>query len=352
MQSCRLSTVTVVSEADTCRPSGTTRRYRVTIATTGEAFEVAHGERVLGAARRAGIWLPFECGWGSCGTCKATLVEGQLDLLFAGCPALTPSDARRHRVLTCQSTPISDVIIKPSSVGRSPHPARPTADHTARLVDIERLGPEIARFSFDLSREANYLEGQHAVLELGDGLRRCYSMAGVAGTTAIQFIAKRYAGRAGSERLFGVARDSCLPVELPYGDMWLRDGDRAAVLIAGGTGISAILPMVRKLATAGDRRPVRVFYGAGSLPELVCWDELLGLTEVLPDGEAQAAVISTESGWTGSVGVVTDLLQAQPEVLDDADIYLAGPPPMVDATLVLLRSLDIQLDRIHYDRFG
>ena len=51
-------------------------------------------------------------------------------------------------------------------------------------------------------------------------------------------------------------------MELPYGGMWLQEGDRPVVLIAGGTGISPVLALTRHLAATGDRRPVRVFYGA------------------------------------------------------------------------------------------
>jgi toluene monooxygenase electron transfer component len=32
--------------------------------------------------------------------------------------------------------------------------------------------------------------------------------------------------------------------------------------------------------------------------------------------------------------------------------YLAGPPPMVDATMAVLRECGAGLDRIHVDKFG
>ena len=33
-------------------------------------------------------------------------------------------------------------------------------------------------------------------------------------------------------------------------------------------------------------------------------------------------------------------------------VYLAGPPAMVDATLPALRTAGVPLNRVHYDRFG
>ncbi|GEL19435.1 2Fe-2S iron-sulfur cluster binding domain-containing protein [Pseudonocardia asaccharolytica] len=331
-------------------------RYAVTVAGGGPTFEAGAGERILGAARRAGVWLPFECGWGSCALCKVTLVEGEVGLLFPDAPAVTPRDARRRRILTCQSTPRSDLTIKPLAVGlmvRSETPAeRPTADHTGELVGRDELGPDIRRFVFRLERAADFREGQYAILDFGDGLRRCYSMSSRSGSPLVEFVTKRYPGRAGSERLHSLPLGATVELELPYGDMWLRPGARPVVLIAGGVGISAVLALLRQLHAAVDPRPVLVFYGAGSRPELVCWDEVEHLVHGLPGGSLHGALTSPENGWPGTNGLVTDALAEHLPAPETADHYLAGPPPMVDAVLAHLRARGVELTRIHYDRFG
>ena len=47
-------------------------------------FEAEPGARILYAGLAAGINLPYECGSGTCGTCKARLVAGEIDDLLAG----------------------------------------------------------------------------------------------------------------------------------------------------------------------------------------------------------------------------------------------------------------------------
>jgi len=335
----------------------------VTVAGTGQSFEVAPGERILAAARRAGVWFPFECGWGSCGTCKATVVEGETELLFAAAPSVDARDARRRRVVLCQSTPTSDLTLKVLRAEAAPAPERPTADHRARLDRRHELAPGIARFDFTLDRPAVYRPGQHAVLELAPGLRRCYSMADLPGSAAVSFIAKHYPGRPGSGQLFDLAVGEHVGIELPYGDSWLRAGDRPVVLVAGGTGISAILALARRLAVGADTlapgtvpspddRRVHVLYGAATLAELVCWDDLQQATARLPHGRLHGVVASAETGWSGPVGFVTDLLREQLSSLAEAEFYIAGPPPMVEAVRVLLREHAVPLDRVRYDSFG
>jgi NAD(P)H-flavin reductase/ferredoxin len=326
--------------------------YKATVSPSGESFALRAGERLLGAARRAGVWLPFECGWGSCGTCKVTVLEGDVELVFPGAPSVNERDVRRKRAVACQVAATSDVVFKPFRVSDVPAPTLATRDDTAELVEVEELGPEIRRFVLRLSRPSEYLEGQYAILEVAPGLRRCYSMAGLAGSDTVCFIAKRYPGGAGSEALFALSPGDAVPIELPYGAMWLRETDRPLVLVAGGTGISPILAVVRRLAASGDQRPVRVFYGAGSPAELVAWGELSALVADLADGVLTGAVVDAGDDWVGTRGFVTDALVHCEELAADGDVYLAGPPPMVDAVLGVLKDRSVGLDRISYDRFG
>lgn len=251
-------------------------------------------------------------------------------------------------------------------VERRPPVERPTVDLVARLVRRADLAPGIAEFVFALQDEAglpavaDFRPGQYAILQIDDGLRRCYSMASTPGTDEAHFIIKRYDGHVGSTRMFALQPGAMLPIELPYGDMWLRDNDRPVVMIAGGTGISAILSMARSIADDPQwaDRVVHVLYGAGTRAELVCWDELEDLTEHHAR-QLHGALVHAPDDWTGSHGFVTTMLSslleaeiAQDQGLHEAEVYLAGPPPMVQAVQGTLNEQGIQLDRIHVDSFG
>lgn len=333
-------------------PSRSSAEFEVTIRQTGQSFTVGSTERILGAARRAGIWVPFECGWGSCGTCKATLDSGTVELIFQDAPSYSERDVRRNRVLLCQSVATSDITIKPFRVSDQPAPDLATRDDEAELIKIEDLGPDIGRFTFRLSAPVEYREGQYAVLQVADGIRRCYSMEDVSGSDLVSFIAKRYDGGAGSNALFALEAGTSIPIELPYGGMWTGEGEAPIVLVAGGTGISPILAMVRRLAAERDPRPVRVYYGAGTPAELVAWDELHDLVASLPDGNLTGAVVEADELWTGATGLVTEALAQCVELTTDAQVYLAGPPRMVDAVLAVLSQHGVGMDRISFDKFG
>ncbi|MGH1564433.1 1,2-phenylacetyl-CoA epoxidase subunit PaaE [Mumia sp. DW29H23] len=65
-------------------------------------------ETVLDGAQRTRSDLPFACKGGVCGTCRAMLCDGEVEMRRNY--ALTPEEVERGFVLTCQSRPVSDAV--------------------------------------------------------------------------------------------------------------------------------------------------------------------------------------------------------------------------------------------------
>jgi len=82
----------------------------ITVVLDGVAHEVAYrsGERVLEAARRAGLDPPFSCEEGYCSCCMAKLVRGRVKMAANDC--LTPDLLAEGWVLTCQSECVSQHV--------------------------------------------------------------------------------------------------------------------------------------------------------------------------------------------------------------------------------------------------
>lgn len=83
--------------------------YTLTLGRSGRTVECDSSTTLLEAAARAGITMPSSCGEGMCGTCKVTLLSGQVDMQHAG--GIRPREVARDRILPCCSTPLSDVEI-------------------------------------------------------------------------------------------------------------------------------------------------------------------------------------------------------------------------------------------------
>jgi ring-1,2-phenylacetyl-CoA epoxidase subunit PaaE len=70
---------------------------------------VGDGATVLEGAQRARPDLPFACKGGVCGTCRARVVEGEVSMRRNF--ALDPHEVTAGYVLTCQSTPLTEVVV-------------------------------------------------------------------------------------------------------------------------------------------------------------------------------------------------------------------------------------------------
>ena len=74
------------------------------------SFELsADGENILDAAMNAGLDLPYACKGGVCATCKAKLVEGEIDMDINH--ALEADEVSEGYILSCQAHPVSDNVI-------------------------------------------------------------------------------------------------------------------------------------------------------------------------------------------------------------------------------------------------
>ena len=84
----------------------------VSIVVDGRAsqFELAvNGENILDAGINQGMDLPYSCKGGVCSTCKAKLVEGEVDMDITH--GLEPGEVEAGFILTCQAHPVSERVV-------------------------------------------------------------------------------------------------------------------------------------------------------------------------------------------------------------------------------------------------
>jgi propane monooxygenase reductase subunit len=88
-------------------------------------------------------------------------------------------------------------------------------------------------------------------------------------------------------------------------------------------------------------------------PDLMLLDEMACIAERLPKFRFVPCLSeSWPDGWTGGeTGLVTEVLERCETDLVECDLYLCGPPPMIDAALPLLAAMGVPEGQIFYDKF-
>jgi propane monooxygenase reductase subunit len=98
---------------------------------------------------------------------------------------------------------------------------------------------------------------------------------------------------------------------------------------------------------------VTFYYGARTESDLISLDDVARLQEALPQLEFVPCLSdSSPQDWDPArTGYVHDVVGGHEDALADCEVYLCGPPPMIDAALELLESRDVPQEQIHYDKF-
>lgn len=97
-----------VSRHEDAVAAGPTSRVTLTMDGRSTTLDLPRHATVLDSAQKVRSDLPFACKGGVCGTCRARLTDGRVDMRRNY--ALEPDEIERGYVLTCQSVPASDSV--------------------------------------------------------------------------------------------------------------------------------------------------------------------------------------------------------------------------------------------------
>ena len=122
-------------------------------------------------------------------------------------------------------------------------------------------------------------------------------------------------------------------MEGPFGDFYLRPGDKPIVLVAGGTGFAPVKAIVEQLIVEGSSRPVYLYRGARKrdglyLDEFVTqWQQSLQHFSYIP----VLSAAGDDDPWAGRRGLIHHAVMADFPDLSAFDVYVCGRPIMVAA---------------------
>ncbi len=318
---------------------------------TQKVMPVHPDQSILEAAEEHGVAIVNECQSGICGTCVATCTSGGYEMGRTEGLSAVERDARK--VLTCQTFPTTDCRIELQY---------PADDNAAHLVSgqgvvtrIELISSTTALLRVDISDMGalDYKAGQFAQLRVpGTDVWRNYSYAHPAdGRTELEFIIRLLPDGMMSDYLRDRAEPGdVIALRCSKGSFHLRPIARPVVLVAGGTGLSAILAMAQSLGT-DPGQPVHLLYGVTDVEDLCKRDELAELQRSVSGLVVTRVVMRPDPTWEGATGLVTDLLDVDMFGDGSADVYLCGPPAMIEGVRNWLDEHGIHGVGLYYEKF-
>ncbi|AUZ59364.1 Benzoate 1,2-dioxygenase, ferredoxin reductase component [Pseudomonas sp. XWY-1] len=317
-------------------------------------IEATGQETVADAAYRQGINIPLDCRDGACGTCKCKAESGRYDLgdNFIE-DALSEDEIAEGYVLTCQMRAESDCVIRIPASSQLCKTEQATFE--AAISDVRQLSVSTIALSIKgeaLSRLA-FLPGQYVNLKVpGSEQSRAYSFSSLQKDGEVSFLIRNVPGGLMSSFLTNLAKaGDSLSLAGPLGSFYLRPIQRPLLLLAGGTGLAPFTAMLEKIAEQGSEHPLHLIYGVTNDFDLVELDRLQALAARIPNFTYSACVANPDSQYPQK-GYVTQHIEPRHLNDGDVDVYLCGPPPMVEAVSQYVREQGITPANFYYEKFA
>ena len=323
---------------------------------SGHRFQAEFGETVLEAALRAGRSPAFGCANGSCGECRARIVEGEVEPVRFHDYYFTEAEKRAGYALLCSVAPRGDLVVESTEASGvddiAPQSVR------ARVTRVEPAGDDhaVVHLKVQRARVLRYLSGQRATVRF-DGVAPCETWLASCPCDAVnlRIHVRRDAGDAfAGFVLDALRRGARATVEGPTGRFVLDDDSpRGLLFLAFDTGFAPVESLIEhaiNLELEVPIRLVRVVPGNG-LPyrHNYCraWADALDdfhyrVVETSGDGES----------WST---IATRALQAvsgpdsDPGAMVAMDAYVAGPSGFTGACRRRLLEGGFPEDRVKVD---
>jgi benzoate/toluate 1,2-dioxygenase reductase component len=314
-------------------------------------------EKLSNSAFSARINIPLDCNDGVCGTCKCRVRSGSFDMGDEYIEdAITDEEIAQGYALACQMVPKSDMVI--DILASSAACKVKNEMFATTIVALEFSSSEIVKLVLKSKdgRTFNFLAGQYANIKLPTGESRSYSFSNVSGSDTVEFLIRLLPQGAMSDflRETAIVGDT-LNLAAPFGSFYLRDIGKPTLFFAGGTGIAPFLAMLESLCrdVAVQRlyagHPIQLFYGATTEENLVELDRLDAFKAILPFD--YKTCVSVEDSQKHAKGFVTQWINKDYLGTNTYDMYICGPPPMVDAVKKSIHTEGVNQSHFYEEKF-
>ena len=323
---------------------------------SGHRFQAESGETVLEAALRAGRSPAFGCANGSCGECRARIIEGEVEPVRFHDYYITEAEKRAGYALLCSVAARGDLVVESTEASGvddiAPQRIR------ARVTRVEPASDDhaVVHLKVQRARVLRYLSGQRATVRF-DGVPPCETWLASCPCDAVnlRIHVRRGTGDAFAGFVFdGLRRGARATIEGPTGRFVLDDDSPRELLFVGfDTGFAPVESLIEHAINLELEVPIRlVLVVRGEGPPYrhnYCraWADALDdfhyrVVETPGDGESwhalAARVVEAASGPAPA-----------PAVMNTVDAYVAGPAEFTDACRRLLLEGGIPEERVRTD---
>lgn len=233
------------------------------------------------------------------------------------------------------------------------------ASMQTRLIARQEVADRTFAFHFEKPADFVFKPGQAIDLALpssgNDKLVHAFSLVAAPFEEEL-VIATRMRDSHYKQTLANLSIGTSVMLDGPFGSLTLSPtSKRPAVLVAGGIGITPFMSMVRQAGRDQSTRSLTLLYSNRRPEDTAFLAELQALAAHHSHFHLLATMTdmaSSSEHWDGATGPIdAEKISTSMQGLDNPIVYLAGPPPMVEAMRNALADAGVEEDDIRDEGF-
>ena len=223
--------------------------------------------------------------------------------------------------------------------------------HDVRELELSLLAPDSIEFK---AGQWISLDVWHPKLK--QHVQRQYSIASPPSQSQqITLLFNRVPDGPGSNYLFSLQKGDTLKFQGPNGSFYLQENPgRDLVFVATGTGMAPFRSMLYPFLEQPEAGTLKLYWGLRSQRDLYYQSELEILAQRHPHFSLVITLSRPESGWNGSIGRVTTLVENNISSVNNLTFFLCGNGGMIRDTTDIIRTKGLCPIRTeqYYDETG
>jgi len=228
----------------------------------------------------------------------------------------------------------------------------PYLPYLGTLVGVRDLATDVKMFQVALDdpgarADFTYQPGQFAFVSAFGVGEAPFGLASTALRGPLLEFAVNRVGTV-TDALHRLGEGDVVGVRGPFGNWFALDEMKGTnvILLGGGIGGAPLRPVIHTiLDQRADYGRLTILWAA-RLPSLLIFTDEFDGWRAAPDTALHVTVDQGDEGWTGNVGLITELLEKVAPAPENAVTITCGPPIMIKNTLLTLKRLGFSPDQM------
>ena len=320
--------------------------YTITVEPSGHVFAAEPTETLLAAGLRAGLNLDHGCANGSCGDCRARLIDGEVTSIRHADYRFPETDAARGWLLLCNTRATGDLTIATREAGSAAEV--PQQRILAKVSRLELLQDTVMQLTVRTPRSAglHFLAGQGVELAFDGVAAEVLPIASCpCDSIQLRFHLRRRDDPFSDFVFNGLRKGDEVRLQGPCGDFTLDENSaRPLVLIAWETGFASVSSLIDHAIQKDIDRSIDLYWLSGIARGHYLSNYCRAWRDVLDDFRYHS--IDLAPAGDEQIDRVIERVIRVHSLLADHDYYLALPEDAVIRARALLQQADVPGSRV------